>query len=227
MPHGHRGGQPATEGVATGSAGNGGVCNYRATIDTLVQLGFDIARARDAIAATEFEGVGPAATWLVSGGLPMDQELPAGGVAAAAEWHAAAVERLFKRADADGDGYLSSAEYRRLLLATAVWAHASHYSPNRWPVTWSAVCNQLGADAQLGVSLAGLRQRYKMQGGGLGRLLPAHLRQVERQAAVRLALRPRPPPSCCACHTPPSTLRSLPSNCVPAVCSLTASSRAG
>ena len=47
------------------------------------------------------------------------------------DWHAAAVWQVFVVADVDADGYLCSAEYRRLLQATAVWQ--VRLPPSIWP----------------------------------------------------------------------------------------------
>ena len=47
------------------------------------------------------------------------------------DWQAAAVWHVFVEADVDADGYLCSAEYRRLLQATAVWQ--VRLPPSIWP----------------------------------------------------------------------------------------------
>ena len=47
------------------------------------------------------------------------------------DWQAAAVWQVFVAADVDTDGYLCSAEYRRLLQATAVWQ--VRLPPSIWP----------------------------------------------------------------------------------------------
>ena len=69
-----------------------------------------------------------------------------------ADWRHRHVREIFKLADADADGFLSSTEYRQMLKALDVWGRSEMYTEERWSLTWPRICQHLGASCTRGIS---------------------------------------------------------------------------
>eukprot|EP01043_Picozoa_sp_COSAG02_P070091 COSAG02_NODE_12273_length_1570_cov_1.157716_1_plen_523_part_11 len=70
------------------------------------------------------------------------------------------IASLFAQFDADIDGRLNRAEYRRYLMAIGVWACSTPYTDLHWGWTWKSLCDNHRTSSRRGLGPADFAKRY-------------------------------------------------------------------
>ena len=96
---------------------------------------------------------------------------------------------LFRRFDADSDGALNRAEYKKFLMSIDVWGHTDAYTDVYWGWTWRRICEQAARQPTEGLDCHSFGRRYE---GGPGRaaMLATDVARVRSASAAARARRP-------------------------------------